>query len=118
MGELGLDARLKKQFKVQTTDSNHNDSIAPRIIKTKEPETLPQGPGEGLVGDITYLRLGDKFVYLAKVLDLFNREILGWSMGNSLETSLVLNALDMAMRKVGPDVEVTFHSDRGSQYQK
>ncbi len=50
------------------------------------------------------------------VLDLFNREVVGWSMGNSLETSLVLRALDGAMKVVGPDAEVIFHSDRGSQY--
>jgi len=50
------------------------------------------------------------------VLDLFNREVVGWSMGRSLETSLVLRALDNAMKKVGSDAEIIFHSDRGSQY--
>ena len=69
-----------------------------------------------MVGDITYLRLGTRFIYLAVVLDLFNREVVGWSMGRTLETDLVLRALDGAMRKVGPDAEVIFHSDRGSQY--
>lgn len=116
MRELGLDARLKKKFRVQTTDSKHTDPIAPRLIKTEVLETLPSVPGKVLAGDITYLRLGNKFIYLAVVLDLFNREVIGWSFGQTLETSLVLNALSMAMLKVGPDAQIIFHSDRGSQY--
>ena len=116
MREIGLDARLKKKFKVQTTDSNHDGPIAPRLFKAEDEHALPKAPGELLVGDITYLRLGTRFIYLAVVLDLFNREVVGWSMGRTLETDLVLRALDGAMRKVGPDAEVIFHSDRGSQY--
>lgn len=116
MSEMELDARLKKKFRVQTTDSNHQDPIAPRLFKTENEQALPLAPGKVLAGDITYLKLGTKFIYLAVVLDLFNREVVGWSMGNSLETSLVLRALNSAMKKVGPDAEVIFHSDRGSQY--
>lgn len=116
MSEMGLDARLKKKFRVQTTDSNHQEPIAPRLFKTENDEALPLEPGKILAGDITYLNLGSKFIYLAVVLDLFNREVVGWSMGQSLETGLVLRALDSAMKKVGPDAEVIFHSDRGSQY--
>lgn len=116
MKEMGLDARLKKKYKVQTTDSNHNYPIAPRLFKVEDETPLPKTPGKLLAGDITYLRLGKSFLYLAVVLDLYNREVVGWSMGNSLETSLVLKALDAAMKKVGPDAEVVFHSDRGSQY--
>ena len=115
MRELGLDARLRKKYRVLTTDSNHEYPIAPRLFKTEESH-LPQGPGELLAGDITYLRLGKNFLYLSVVLDLFNREVVGWSMGKSLETGLVLNSLDMAMRAVGPAAEIIFHSDRGSQY--
>lgn len=114
MKEMGLDARLKKSFRVQTTDSNHSDPIAPRVFKAEE--ELPEGPGEVLAGDITYLRLCDGFLYLSVVLDLYNREVLGWSMKRSLEKSLVLDSLSMAMKKVGPDAAVIFHSDRGSQY--
>ena len=116
MKEMGLDARLKKKFRVQTTDSDHNHPIAPRLFKVEDEHALPNKPGEMLAGDITYLRIGNVFLYLAVVLDLFNREVVGWSMSRSLETRLVLDALDMAMRKVGPDAEVIFHSDRGSQY--
>ena len=116
MKELGLDARHKKKFKVMTTDSNHKKPIAPRLFKTEDKELLPVAPGKVLAGDITYLRLGKKFIYLAVVMDLYNREIIGWSMSWSLETNLVLQALDMAMKKIGPDAEIIFHSDRGSQY--
>jgi len=116
MSEMGLDARLKKKYRVQTTDSNHQDPIAPRLLKVEVEHTLPKSRGEVLAGDITYLKLGSGFIYLAIVMDLYNREVVGWSMGESLETGLVLRALDSAMRKVGPDAEVIFHSDRGSQY--
>lgn len=114
MRELGLDGRLRKRFKVQTTDSNHDDPIAPRVFKVEE--DLPVAPGKVLAGDITYLKLGQKFLYLAVVIDLFNREVLGWSISKSLETKVISTALAMAMTKVGPDAEVVFHSDRGSQY--
>lgn len=116
MQEMGLDARLKKKYRVQTTDSNHDHPIAPRLFKVEGDQPLPDKPGKILAGDITYLKVGSKFIYLAVVLDLFNREVIGWSMSNSLETGLVLNALDSAMKKVGPDAEIIFHSDRGSQY--
>ncbi len=117
MRELGLDARHKKAFVPQTTDSAHEDPIAERIFKVEEENVLPKKPGELLAGDITYLRLGsNKFLYLAVVMDLFNREIVGWSMSNTMKTDLVLTALENAMWVVGPDAEVIFHSDRGSQY--
>lgn len=116
MKELGLDARHKKKFRVVTTDSNHRHPIAPRMFKTECKETLPKRPGEVLAGDITYLRLGKTFIYLAVVMDLFTREIIGWSMSWTLETSVILKAMDMAMKRVGPNAEIIFHSDRGSQY--
>lgn len=116
MNELSLDARLKKKFRVQTTDSNHHSPIADRLFKVEEHQTLPAAPGELLAGDITYLRLGSTFVYLAVVLDVFTREVVGWSMQKTLHTSLVLDAMSIAMKKMGSDSEIIFHSDRGSQY--
>jgi putative transposase len=115
MKEMGLDARLKKKFRVVTTDSKHNHPIAPRLFETENHDP-PSKPGQVLAGDITYLRLGKSFIYLAVVMDLYNREILGWSMSWSLETKVVLDALNMATKKVGPDAKIIFHSDRGSQY--
>lgn len=116
MREMGLNACLKKKYRVMTTDSNHDGPIAPRLFKTEENDILPSKPGEILAGDITYLRLGAGHIYLAVVMDLFNREIVGWSIADKMETGIVLDSLQMAMSKVGPDAEVIFHSDRGSQY--
>ena len=114
MREMGLDARLKKRFRVMTTDSNHDGPIAARVFKAEE--KLPEKPYEVLAGDITYLSLGNTFVYLAVVLDLYNREIVGWSMSLSLKSDLVIDAMRMALQKSGPKAKFIFHSDRGSQY--
>lgn len=117
MVELGLDARQKKKYRVMTTDSNHANPIAPRLFRTEDEHCLPTKPGEVLAGDITYLTLSKhRHVYLAVVMDLYNREIVGWSVSDNMETSLVLRALENAMGRTSPDVQVIFHSDRGSQY--
>jgi transposase InsO family protein len=114
MKELGLDARLKKKFRVKTTDSNHDYPIADRVFKAEE--SLPNKPFEVVAGDITYLRLGHTFLYLAVVIDLFNREVVGWSMSRSLQASLVVEAMNMALKKGDKNTKFIFHSDRGSQY--
>ena len=116
MVEMGLDARLKKKFRIQTTDSNHSSPIAERLFKVEDHHRHPTAPGEILAGDITYLKVGNSFLYLAVVIDIYTREVVGWSMKKSLHTELVLDALGAAMTKIGPDAEVIFHSDRGSQY--
>lgn len=117
MQEMGLDARLKKKYRVLTTDSKHPYPIASRLFKTESEHCLPDGPGQVLAGDITYLKLSKhNHVYLAVVLDLYNREVVGWSMSRSLETRLVLDALHMAIEKSSPDTEIILHSDRGVQY--
>ena len=116
MKELGLDARLKKKFRVKTTDSNHNGPIADRLFKVEDHSSMPSAPGEVLAGDITYLKVGSKFLYLAVVIDIFTREVVGWSMQRSLHKKIVLDALASAMTKTDPDAQVIFHSDRGSQY--
>ena len=77
MQELGLDARLRKKYRVQTTDSKHALPIAERLIKTEDENTMPDGPGEVLAGDITYLKLGKGYLYLAVVIDLYTREVVG-----------------------------------------
>lgn len=111
---LGLVAQLKKRFKVVTTDSNHDGPIAPRIFKYEEP--LPQKPGGVFAGDITYLKLGESHLYLAVVMDLFNREIVGWSMSRTLESKIVVDALKASTGSTNSELKIVFHSDRGSQY--
>ena len=78
---------------------------------------MPKSCGEVFAGDITYLKLiGGTVAYLAVVMDIFSRKIVGWSLGLSMETSLVLDALEQALVKRKKDVQILFHSDRGSQY--
>lgn len=116
MKELGLDARLKRKYKVHTTDSKHSFPIASRIFRAEFEEDMPTEPGKILAGDITYIKVNGVFYYLAVVLDLFNREVIGWSLGDNMQTELILRAMDTAFKKVGPDAQIIFHSDRGSQY--
>jgi len=115
MREIYLDARLKKKFRIQTTDSNHNGPIADRVFKVEE--ALPTAPNEVLAGDITYLRVGSQFYYLSIVMDLFNREIIGWSISEDLTTTGVLTALRTALNSSSSlSSKTIFHSDRGVQY--
>lgn len=116
MKKLGLDGRHKKKFRVQTTDSNHAGPFADRVVQFEEENHMPTAPGEVLAGDISYLRLGNSFIYLAVVMDIFTREIVGWPMGDSLKAQLVVDALDAAMHATSPYAQIIFHSDRGSQY--
>ena len=114
MKEEGLRVTQKKRFTPKTTDSNHSGPIAPRIFKIEE--DMPTVPNEIWAGDITYLDLGGVFFYLSVVLDLFNREIVGWSVDDSLKSSGVIRALKHAIISQGTDTKIIFHSDRGSQY--
>jgi len=92
----------------------HSQPIAPRVFKIED--ELPSGPNQVFAGDITYLRLGPCFLYLAVVMDIFSRKIVGWSITNSLETTGVLNAMKIAFQNCGKTARIIFHSDRGVQY--
>ena len=113
MRSKGLRGKAPKRFRVRTTDSNHDDPIAENLLN-REFET--KSPNEAWVSDITYIRTGEGWLYLACVMDLFSRRVVGWSMATHMETSLVLSALTMALgaRDVGEGL--ILHSDRGSQY--
>jgi putative transposase len=108
----GLRAGIKKRFKVKTTDSNHDHPIAPNLL----PEKQIQGPNQGWAVDITYVRTGEGWLYLAGVLDLYSRKIVGWAMENHMETTLPMAALEMALRQRRPTSGLLHHSDRGVQY--
>lgn len=114
MRKMGLTADLKKKFKVMTTDSNHSKTIAPRVFRTEDFNV--KGPNDVWAGDITYLRIGEKFIYLSVVLDLFTRKVVGWSMTETLEAKGVVEALKMAFDREGNHAGIVFHSDRGVQY--
>ena len=115
MHERNLVARPRKPW-VRTTRSEASHKPAQRIFKTEDKSTAPQGPNEVWVGDVTYIWVKKRFYYLAVVLDVFHRAVVGWSLTDGLEASGVVLALENAFRRTRPRSKVIFHSDRGSQY--
>jgi putative transposase len=101
----------KRKFK-PTTNSEHGFTVYPNLAQYVEIKAINQL----WVADITYLRLGREFVYLAVVLDVFSRRVVGWSLGRSLQTTLPLAALNQAIQDRQPGAGLVHHSDRGSQY--
>jgi putative transposase len=114
MNAYGIQARGKRKF-VVTTDSKHNLPIAPNLLQRNFTTTAPN---QVWTGDITYIQTDEGWLYLAVVLDLFSRQVVGFSMQNHMRTSLVSDALRMAWfrRKPNKTDSLIFHSDRGSQY--
>ena len=112
MQEEDLQVKTKRKFKV-TTDSNHNKQIAPNLIE-REFDVATQDTV--YVGDITYIPTREGWLYLATVIDLFSKAIVGWSMDSRINANLVNDALLMAIWTRKPVKGLIFHSDRGSQY--
>lgn len=108
----------KKKFKVVTTDSNHDLPIADRVFKTEEASKQVTSVNQYWGGDITYIATDEGWLFLAIFLDLLTRKIVGHSMRESMHTELVLDALDMGLKRQGisSNDELVSHSDRGSQY--
>lgn len=113
MREKGLQARSKRRWRPRTTDSKHPHPIADNLLAAR---AKPQAINEVWVQDITYLATSQGWLYLAGVVDLCSRRVLGWSMQETLETGLPLAALEMALQQRGYPKEVIHHSDRGCQY--
>ncbi len=112
MREMGIRGKSKKKFR-HTTDSNHKLPVAPNILQRKF-ETAR--PNVAWVGDITYIPTREGWLYLATVMDLYSRKIVGWSMGRRINRQLVIDAMGMAIGARHPPRGLIFHSDRGSQY--
>ena len=113
MKSLNLIPKMRKKFKVNTTDSNHNLPIAPNILDRDFNSELADTK---YVGDITYIHTAEGWLYLATVIDLFSRKVVGWSMDDNMRVSLVNDALEMAIRRRNPKLGLIWHTDRGSQY--
>ena len=113
MQEQGLCGRQKGRHRVQTTDSNHDHPIAPNRL-AEAPS--PTAPNQLWVADITYIQTRQGWLYVAAILDLYSRKIVGWAMTERIDTALVLKALAMAVLHRNPPRELLFHSDRGVQY--
>ena len=108
MRESNLVCKTKRKFKV-TTDSKHNKLVSPNLLQRQFNVTAPNSYW---VGDITYVPTEEGWLYLATVIDLYSRKVVGWSMANHMRAELVNNAL--LQRK--PSAELIWHTDRGAQY--
>lgn len=103
---------LRKRRFVVTTDSNHALPVYPNLAR----EMVLTGIDQLWRADITYVRLETEFVYLAVVLDAFSRKVVGWALGRTLEATLAIEALQMALKTRRPAAGLVHHSDRGVQY--
>jgi putative transposase len=115
MQQHGIQARGKRRFRVSTTDSRHDLPIAPNLL---DRNFSVAAPNQAWVGDITYIATEEGWLFLAVVIDLFSRKVVGWSMRPDMHRDLVIDALSMAWlgRNPGKQTGLIFHSDRGSQY--
>jgi len=112
MSTHGIRARHKRRFKA-TTDSKHAFPLAPNVLAR---QFSPEAPNCVWTSDITYINTQEGWLYLAVVMDLFNRQILGWSIKPHMKSDIVTDALHMAWRRCQPGAGALFHRDRGSQY--
>ena len=112
MRESLLCAKSRRKFKA-TTDSNHALPVAPNLLEQRFDADRPNAVW---VGDITYLRTRQGWMYLAVIVDLFSRKVVGWSLRERMSAELVCEALDAAVEQRCPPPGLIFHSDRGSQY--
>ena len=112
MQQQGLRAREKRRFQT-TTDSRHGLPVAANVLDRQF--TVP-APNLTWVTDITYIWTREGWLYLAVILDLFSRRVVGWSMSASISRQLTLDALTAALRQRTPPPGLLHHSDRGSQY--
>ncbi len=112
MRQEGIQGLGRRKFRA-TTDSRHSFPVAENLLARNFTATTPD---QVWVSDITYLRTEDGWDYLATVMDLYSRRIVGWAMQSSLQRSLTLRALEMAMAQRRPAPGLIHHSDRGSQY--
>ncbi len=112
MQRNGIKARGKRKF-VVTTDSKHDLPIAPNLLNR---DFTPEAPNQVWTSDITYIATDEGWLYLTAVIDLFSRQVVGWSMREHMQASVVTDALRMAWFRRRPESGLIFHSDRGSQY--
>ncbi|WP_419582114.1 IS3 family transposase, partial [Thiolapillus sp.] len=112
MKRAGLVCKTKRKFRV-TTDSKHKQPIAPNLL---ERQFTVDKPKQTYVGDITSIETQEGWLYLAVVIDLYSRQVVGWSMDKRMQAKLVNDAFLMAIWKAKPAKGLIWHTDRGSQY--
>ncbi len=112
MKELNLVPVQVRKFKA-TTNSKHSLPVAPNLLKQ---DFRADAPCQKYVGDITYIHTDEGWLYLATVIDLFSRKVVGWALEERMTKQLVINAMNQAIKHEKPAEGLIFHSDRGSQY--
>lgn len=112
MRQNDIRAKGRRRFKA-TTDSKHSHPVAPNLLNR---QFSVEAPNTVWAGDISFIPTKEGWLYLAVVLDLFSRRVVGWSLQTTLAQSLVLDALEMAIARRQPGSDLLHHSDRGSQY--
>ena len=113
MRQHGIRAAASRRFRPVTTDSRHGLPVAPNLL---EQRFVASAPNQVWLADLTYVPTGEGWLYLAAVLDLATRKIVGWAMRDHLRTELAAAALVMATQRQRPAPGLVHHSDRGSQY--
>jgi transposase InsO family protein len=115
MREQGIRSVVSRRFKVRTTDSSHDHPVAPNVLGR---DFTADAPDRKWAADITYVATGQGWLYLAVVIDLCTRRVVGWAMADHLRAELCLDALDMALKRRRPaqGQGLLHHSDRGVQY--
>jgi len=112
MREAGISPPIRRKFK-KTTDSEHNLAVAPNLLNRN---FSALAPNRVWASDLTFIATKEGWLYLAVIIDLFSRIIVGWAVSDSLKADIVTRAYYMAIRKRNPAKGLVFHSDRGSQY--
>jgi putative transposase len=113
MKKHNLGSCKRRRFRIVTTDSKHAHPIAPNVLAR---DFSASAPNRKWLADLTYIPTDEGWLYLALVLDLFARKIVGWAMSDTMPQDLTLAALDVALGWRDPDAGLVHHSDRGSQY--
>jgi len=113
MKQAQIRSRVRRRFIVRTTDSAHGYPVMPNRL---DRQFTAEQPDQKWCGDITYVPTDEGFLYLAVVMDLCSRRIVGWSMADHLQTELCLDAIQMALQARRPAAGLLHHSDRGVQY--
>jgi len=113
MREQGIRSKVKRRFRVRTTDSAHAHPVAPNVLGR---DFSAEAPDRKWAADVTYVATGQGWLYLAVVLDLCSRKVVGWAMADHLRAELCTDALEMALGRRGTPCGLIHHSDRGVQY--
>jgi transposase InsO family protein len=113
MRQMGICGRQRRRYRLRTTDSNHEHPIAPNHLLQAPPINAPN---QVWVADVTYIDTRQGWLFLAAILDLYSRKVVGWAMSEHNDTALVLAALTMALTQRRPPVSLLFHSDQGAPY--